>query len=180
MANKILYQIVGRYMDGKEVTGYHLQSMDTGKNGRYTREQVAFLVGKGQVTNCQGQIYQDKLILRGIGVSLDDLPVKQENGEVSRTAIVGKVRKGATAADVMTQFVIVGCITNGRNTVGYIIRNAAGQTKQISREDALRLSKDGKVGNARVQEYNGRILLRGVGVNLNELPVTQVNKPKEV
>lgn len=167
-------------MDGKEVTGYHLQSMDNGKAGRYTREQVAFLVGKGQVTNCQGQIYQDKVILRGVGMSLDDLPVQQENGTLSRTAIVGKVRKGATAADVMTQFVIVGCITNGRNTVGYIIRNAAGQTKQISREDALRLSKDGKVGNARVQEYNGRILLRGVGVNLNELPVTQVNKPKEV
>lgn len=49
MAARITYQIVGRYMDGKEVTGYHLQSMDTGKSGRHTREQVVFLVGKGQI-----------------------------------------------------------------------------------------------------------------------------------
>ena len=178
MAARITYQIVGRYMDGKEVTGYHLQSIDTGKSGRYTREQVVFLVGKGQIQNCSGQIYQDKVILRGVGMSLDDLPVQQENGTLSRTDGVGKIRKGATAADVMTQFIIVGSLVSGRNTVGYVIRNAAGQTKQISREDALRLAKDGRIGNARVQEYNGRILLRGVGVNLNELPITQTNQPK--
>ena len=111
-------------------------------------------------------------------MSLDDLPVQQENGTLSRTDGVGKIRKGATAADVMTQFIIVGSLVSGRNTVGYVIRNAAGQTKQISREDALRLAKDGRIGNARLQEYNGRILLRGVGVNLNELPITQTNQPK--
>ena len=61
MAAKILYQIVGRYMNGSEVTGYHLQSMETGKQGKYTKEQTIFLVGRGQVTNCSGQIYQDKL-----------------------------------------------------------------------------------------------------------------------
>ena len=43
-------------MDGKEVTGYHLHSMETGKSGRYSRDQVAYLVGRGQVTNCEGQI----------------------------------------------------------------------------------------------------------------------------
>lgn len=52
MANKIQYSIVGRYMNGTEVTGYHLQSIETGKAGKFTREQVIFLVGRGQVTNC--------------------------------------------------------------------------------------------------------------------------------
>lgn len=170
MANRITYQIVGRYMNGNEVTGYHLQSMETGKSGRYTREQVVFLVGKGQIQNCTGQIYQDRVVLRGVGMGLDDLPVKQENGDIQRTESVGKVRKGATAADIMTQFLIVGAVVNGRNTTGYVIKNSGGQTKKISREEALQLAKLGRIGNARVQEYNGRVLLRGVGVNLNELP----------
>lgn len=175
MANKVQYQIVGRYMDGKEVTGYHLQSIEAGKSGRYTKEQVAFLVGRGQVTNCQGQIYKDKLLLRGVGVQLDDLPVKQENGELSRTDGVGKVHKGASTADVMTQFLIVGTIVNGRSTVGYVIKNSGGQTKKIDRETTLNLAKSHKLGNARVQEQNGRTVLRGVGVNLNELPSMKVD-----
>ena len=43
-AKRTQYQIVGRYMDGKEVTGYHLQSLDTGKSGKYNKEKFsAFL-----------------------------------------------------------------------------------------------------------------------------------------
>lgn len=175
MANRVEYQIVGRYMDGKEVVGYHLQSMDSGKSGRYTREQIAFLVGRGQVTNCQGQIYQDKLILRGVGMNLDDLPVKQENGDLTRTDSIGKVRKGTSAADAMTQFILVGAIVSGRNTVGYVIRNSAGQTKQISRDETINLAKNGRLGNATVQEYGDRIILRGLGTNLNKLPIIQAN-----
>lgn len=170
MANKIQYSIVGRYMNGTEVTGYHLQSIETGKAGKYTREQVVFLVGRGQVTNCQGQIYQDKVILRGVGMSLDDLPVKQESGELQRTSNIGKVRRGTSAEDAMTQFLIVGSIVNGRSTIGYVIRNSGGQTKKIDRETALNLAKNNRLGNARVQEYNGKIILRGVGTNLSDLP----------
>lgn len=170
MASRVEYQIVGRYMDGKEVTGYHLQSMESGKAGRYTREQVAYLVGRGQVTNCSAQIYQDKLLLRGVGMSLDDLPVQQENGGLSRTDNIGKVRKGTSAADAMTQFMLAGTIVNGRNTVGYVIKNSAGQTKNINRATLIELARGGRIGNARVQESNGKLILRGVGVNLNELP----------
>lgn len=170
MAARINYQIVGRYMNGKEVTGYHLQSMDSGKSGRYTREQVAFLVGRGQVTNCEGQIYQDKLLLRGVGISLDSLPVKQENGGLSRTDGIGRVKNGTTAADAMTQFMITSAIVSGRNVIGYVIRNAGGQTKNINRETTLKLAKEGRIGNARVQESNGKYILRGVNTNLNELP----------
>ena len=96
-AKRTEYQIVGRYMNGSEVTGYHLQSIEQGKSGRYTREQVVYLVGRGQVTNCTGQIYQDKVILRGNGMSLDDLPVKYEDGDTRNMDKVGKVRRGTSA-----------------------------------------------------------------------------------
>lgn len=173
-AKRTEYQIVGRYMNGSEVTGYHLQSIEQGKSGRYTREQVVYLVGRGQVTNCTGQIYQDKVILRGNGMSLDDLPVKYEDGDTRNMDKVGKVRRGTSAEQAMEQFLIVGTIKNGRNTVGYIIQNAGGAQKEISRDILLRLTAENKIGNARIQNYQGKSILRGVNVNLDELPCKQV------
>lgn len=173
MAKRINYQIVGRYMDGQEVTAYHLQSIETGKSGRYSREQVCYLVGRGQITNCDGQIYKDKVLLRGVGISLESLPVKQENGALSRTENLGKVRKGASAADAMTQFILTHAIVQGRNTVGYVVSNAGGGTNKISRAQLLSLAKAGRIGNARYQESNGKPILRGVGINLNQLPTVQ-------
>lgn len=174
---RLEYQIVGRYMDGKEVTGYHLQCLSNGKNDKYTKEQVCFLVGRGQVSNCSGQIYQDKVLLRGVGISLEDLPVQQEKGGISRTDGVGKVRKGASAADVMTQFMLTHAIVSGRNTIGYIVSNAGGGTAKISRAQLLELAKAGRIGNARYQESNGKPILRGVGgVNLNQLPTVSAEE----
>jgi len=173
-AQRVQYQIVGRYMDGKEVVAYHLQSLSTGKEGKFNRDQVAFLVGRGQITNCEGQIYKDKVLLRGVGISLDSLPVEQEDGSLSRTGNIGHVRRGASAKDAMTQYIIVGCLTKGRNTVGYVIQNAGGGQKKIPRNQLLELAKAGKIGNARVQMYQGRMILKGVNCNLNELPSEEI------
>lgn len=169
-AKRTEYHIVGRYMDGKEVTAYHLQSLDTGKAGRYTREQVAYLVGRGQVTNCEGQIYQDKLLLRGKGISLEDLPVQQENGDLSRTDNLGKIRRGTNTNDALTQVMIVGSIVRGRNVLGYVIQNAGGGQAKVERDRLIELARAGRVGNARVQMYNGKPILKGVDCDLSQLP----------
>lgn len=179
-APRVQYQIVGRYMDGKEVIAYHLQSLDTGKQGKYSRDQVAFLVGRGQITNCEGQIYKDKVLLRGVGISLDSLPVQQEDGSLSRTGNIGHVRRGKTAQDAMTQYMIVGTITQGRSTVGYVIQNAGGGQAKISRAKLLELAKAGQIGNARVQMYQGKPILKGVNCNLNELPTQQVQEAQGI
>jgi len=176
MAKRTEYQIVGRYMDGKEVTAYHLQSIDTGKSGRYTRDQVAFLVGRDQITNCTAQIYQDKLILRGNGMSLDDLPVQYEDGGTRNTEQLGKIRKGTTMPQAMEQFLIVGTIKSGRNTVGYVIQNAGCGIKKVKRQQVIELAQQGKLGNARVQMYNGKPLLRGINCNLDELPCETISE----
>ena len=170
-AKRAEYQIVGRYMDGKEVTAYHLQSIDTGKSGRYTREQVAYLVGRGQITNCIGQLYQDKVILRGNGMNLDDLPVQYEDGKSRNMDKLGRVKKGTDVADAMTQFMIIGTIKSGRNVVGYVIQNAGCGVKRIKRQQLLELAEAGRIGNARVQNYKGRTILRGINCNIDELPV---------
>lgn len=170
-AKRVEYQIVGRYMDGKEVTAYHLQSIDTGKAGKYSREQVAYLVGRGQVTNCSGQIYQDRVLFRGVGCSLDDLPVQQEDGTLSRLSGVGHVRKGTSNEDAMTQVMLAGRIVRGRNVLGYIVKNAGGATATVNKDRLLELAKNGRIGNARVQNYAGKQILKGVNCNLQELPI---------
>lgn len=175
---RVQYQIVGRYMDGTSVTGYQMQSIETGKSGKFTREQAAFLVGRGQVTNCDASIYQDKVIFKGIGVSLESLPIIRD-GKVSNTDRIGHVRKDVTPEQAVNQLMISGVIVSGRNTVGYVIRNAGGQEKKIKREDCLKLASQNRLGNARIQNYNGKVILRGVGVNLNELPVINVGKENQ-
>lgn len=176
MANKIMYTIVGRYMDGKEVTGYHLIAEDRGNSGFYTKEQVYFLVGRGQVVNCSGQIFKDKVLLRGIGVDLNTLPVKQVNGGLSRTESIGKIRRGTTDEQAMSQIMIVQAIVNGQNTVGYVLENAGKVRRPANRATVLQMAEAGRIGNARVQRANGKIILRGVGTNLNELPTVPVSQ----
>lgn len=175
---RVQYQIVGRYMDGTSVTGYQMQSIETGKSGKFTREQAAFLVGRGQVTNCDASIYQDKVIFKGIGVSLESLPIIRD-GKVSNTDRIGHVRRDVTPEQAVNQLMISGVIVSGRNTVGYVIRNAGGQEKKIKREDCLKLASQNRLGNARIQNYNGKVILRGVGVNLNELPVINIGKENQ-
>ena len=170
MANKHSYQIVGRYMSGKEVTAYHLHDLSDGKSGKYSKDAVCLLIGKGQITNCSAQIYQGKVVLRGEGISLDNLPTKQENGDLTKTDSIGKIRRGTTTADAMTQLMLTKVIVNGRNILGYVVANAGGGTSNIPRQQVFELAKAGRIGNARFQESNGRPILRGVGINLNDLP----------
>lgn len=169
-AKRTMYQMVGRYMAGKEVVAYHLQSLETGKSGRYTKEQIAYLVGRGQITNCEGQIYQDKVLLRGKGISLEDLPVQQVNGSLSRTDSIGKIRRGVTGDEAMTQLMIVGSIVRGRNVLGYVVQNAGGGRTKMSRADVIELARNHRVGNARVQMYNNNPILKGDGTDLSQLP----------
>lgn len=179
MAVKLEYQIVGRYMDGSEVVGYHLHCLSNGKSARYTREQVAFLVGRNQVTNCTGQIYQDKLLLRGVGMSLDSLPVQQvqqQDGSLTRAEGLGRIKRGTSAANAMTQLMVCKAIVNGRYTVGYVVKNAGGGMANISRDKMIELAKAGRIGNVRYQDNNGKPILRGIDINLNELPTIQASE----
>lgn len=80
MAVKQQYNIVGRYInedDARDIVGYHLKNLDGTKQGKYSIEQVAFLVGKDQVLNCTAQLYKDKVLFRGKGISLESLPIQK-------------------------------------------------------------------------------------------------------
>ena len=173
-AKRIEYQIVGRYKDGKEVTDYHLQSIDTGKSGRFSKELVCYLAGRGQITNCTAQIYKDQVILRGNGMSLDDLPIINEDGALKNADGLGKVRKGTSAIEAIEMFNIVGIVKSGRSIAGYVLQNAGCGIKKFKRPQVIEMAKAGKIGNARVQMSNGREILRGIDCKLDELPTEKI------
>ena len=89
---------------------------------------------------------------------------------LSRTDNIGKVRRGTSASDAMEQFLIVGTIKSGRNTVGYVIQNAGCGLKRVKRQQVIELAKAGKIGNARVQMYKGAPILKGVNCDISQLP----------
>ncbi len=168
--NKESYTIVGRYMNGREVSGYHIVGGLEQSGRRITRELLIHLVSRGKIDNCTIQVYNNDIILRGKGISLNDLPIFDEKaGELRNTGNLGEV-KTKTSTDKLEQVMITARIMINNKCVGYEVTNVGGVTKRISRRDVLTLAGDKRIGNARTQQYNGKTLIRGVGVELNQLP----------
>lgn len=116
-AKRIEYEIVGRYMNGKEVTGYHLKALNADKECKYTREQTCLLVGREQVTNCAGQLYQNKVLLRGKGINLDNLPIMNDpiKGEKTKDGNNSQT-KGTQKPKEKPQKIICNAIMKGLTT----------------------------------------------------------------
>lgn len=178
---RINYQIVARKMDSTKVVGYYIESIENNKKALMTKEQICYLVGRGQITNCTAQIYKNDILLRGKGISLEDLPIIDSDGTLKNSDGLGKVKKGTSAEDAIGQYLIVGVLKSGNNVAGYMIQNAGCGTKRVSKKELYTLVQNGKIGNARIQNYNGKQILRGVGIKLEDLPSKTVGiKSKDV
>lgn len=165
------YQIVGRYMNGKNVVGYDIKNNETGKVIKCSKNQVFYLVGSEQITNCTGQIYGTSVILRGKGMSLDDLPVKVvplkevKSEELQVNNEQSKVTNKKTITTVYKQ---------GRNVIEVDLTSSEGTVEKCSYANLIERARNGEIANARAQKYQDRYILRGVGCNLSELPVVQL------
>lgn len=165
------FALVGRYMEGNEVVGYHLTDLENNQGKRYSREQMCFLVGAGRVENCGGQLNKDEVIIRGKnGLEINSLPVVKRDGSLSRSEAMGPMRKSVPVQQALEQYIAVRAVTQGRNTVGYILRNAAGLERYVVRSKVIEMASKGRIRNLRVQSYGNKPLLRGDGSNLNNLP----------
>lgn len=88
------YKLVGRYLNGNDTKYYGLVSEDD-KQVKYTSEQMAFMVGRGQVVNVGAQIYQGKLLFRGQNCDIKSLTTIQlrkdkDTGKIVTTPVVKK------------------------------------------------------------------------------------------
>lgn len=168
------YSVVGRYMTGPEVTGYQLISDTSTESKKYSKEALAFLIGKGAVVNCDAQIYNGNIVLRGVGIQINTLPiVSDKDGKISNAEKLGKPKRNETTDDTLSKSMIIGRVekelADGRRVIGYVIMNAGGVKRVINKDELINLTQSNRIGNARVQNYNGKTLLRGIGIDLRNL-----------
>lgn len=163
--NDIKYMIVGKYVEVKDdkekVVGFQVRQNDGSEDKKYSVEEVAFLIGTGDVVNCSGFVNDStgEFVFRGVG----NLPVVGE--DITKTSMRAKAAAGAIVKLVHNDNDI-------RNIVAYQIKTPSGRIQVMSRESVVKLAKEGLLANARVQMANGKVILRSVdkSVKLTDLP----------
>lgn len=182
----ITYRVVGRYMDGQKLTGYHLVGSD-GSQLPVNKERTIFMISSGKIENMriQSDTSSDKngIIIRGKGVNLNNLPVYDERkqtfrgDDASQSVATNKVQpKKDSGFNAMGQFEITARIMKGTQCIGYVVIDGSGAQSKFSRKKILEIGLKKMLKNAEVQKFTKdgqetQFILRGSGCNLSELPI---------
>jgi hypothetical protein len=189
MENRMQYTVVGKRTNGRQITGYYIMDPRSSKSALYSKEVLAYLVGKGMLSNCTAQIYKGKILFRGVGESLDNLPTINENGV--REDNGQSTSNGSTVKNVTKKgYRIVALVVNEKKVVGYYVipdsgmeqqlgQNGTSRVAPLSKAKAVVLAKNGMITNATVVEINGKRTLRGVGCELLKLRRIDFNSIRE-
>ena len=160
--------VIGRCMDGVKVVGYVAMDNSTKDKIYFNKEQFQNLVIHKKVLNCTGQVYEDKIVIKGVNCQL---------ARLQRYDLNGNKINNINTEDKTNKLEIIGKITDSKEVIGYrimYISNGQIKHKDLRRQTVLDLAKDKKIKNARVQMSNNRILLRGVNCDLSKLPSIQL------
>lgn len=178
------YRVVGRYMDGHKVIGYHLMCPD-GSQMRVTKGRAIALITEGKIENMRIQTDSSSeyggIIIRGNGVNLNTLPVYNEkSGEYnSRSSTISGAANKNTSENPMGQLEVVGKIMREKSLMGYCIKDASGAISKMHKADVLKLALQKRVSNVAVQRLTKdgvtNYILRGVGCNLKEIPIIRID-----
>lgn len=162
------YEITGRIVDGVKVIGYILLNrLNNQKEIRYTNDVKSLAINKN-IYNCSAQVYDGKIILKGINCKLSQLDKYDINGNKIDKQI--KNNKKQNKPNIM----IVGRIMDNRNIIAYVVKYIKdSQVREISleKDKVIELASKGKIINATTQMLDGKIILRGLGDNLSKLPL---------
>ena len=173
------YKLVRRYMNGTDTVYYGLVSSD-GIERRFTEEQTYYLVGRNCVINVTGQLYRDKVLLRGNGVDIRSLPVVQlSKNENSRTRNTDNTKTPETKPSYDLKIVEV--IKDDRQTT-YKIVDIHGRTAIVNEEILYKYVSQNCVINARLTNCTGKITLRlkdDIPVTVNKSNTTQKVKDNQ-
>lgn len=95
---RTMYTLVNKYKEGKEVVAYELQAEGAEGTKRVTVDQMAYFVGRGVVTGVTAQIYNGKLLYRGVGDSIGSKEATQLKTKTSKLAATKTADEVAAAA----------------------------------------------------------------------------------
>lgn len=124
------YKLIGRYMNGKDTIYYVLVSED-GKEMHYSEEQMAFLVGREQVVNVSAQLYKNKILFRGVGCNINELPIRQINEHVTKNTNKCNIPEKAVRNKCNIIESISICIDKAINSGKYILYDEFSISKKI-------------------------------------------------
>lgn len=177
LTSGVKYSVVGRYMTGSTVSGYHLLGDDDSQVS-VPKSRLIYLVGQGVVSNCRVQMFNNSPLLRGKGINLQYLPIYDETRkQMKNTQDTNGVKpKNSDPNSVFGQLTVLKRIMCGNACVGYLVQNAAGVQKRLSRGKVIEMATERQIGNARAQKCNDGIILRGVGIELDKLPTIYVDR----
>lgn len=166
----ITYSVVGRYMVGSKVSGYHIVGSD-GSNKQITKNQLIRLVYKGCISNCRVQMCNDYPILRGKGIDLGKLPTYNEANQ--QVKVGDSLINIGDPNKVFGQLIIKAKLIENGNIVGYMVEDISGTKKKLSTSRVLELALENQIGNAKISDRD-KPTLEGVGIDLSDLPEIHV------
>lgn len=182
-----VYRVVGRYMTGSTVSGYHLVGID-GSQVKASKDRAIYMIGRGLIENMRVQSSESGVIVRGKGVNLNMLPVYDLNKDAFRdnkysqdAANTNVQPKKDSGINPMGQMEITKRIMYKTTCLGYMVKDRSGKEIKLSRDKVIELAVQRLISNATVQKYTDRstgktrLILRGAGSDLTELPALIVD-----
>ena len=164
------YEIVGRITDKTSVVAYMLLDRENNTTGMVEKAIVEQLALNKQIYNCNAQIYNNTVNLKGINCKLSKLPRYTVEG-----AIIEEVEKPKQKCKADLR--LVGKIQSGKTVTKYLlinINNPQGYL-ELDRNMVIQLAKAGRIANVKSQMNGGEAMLRGTsGFNMNQLKTIQI------
>ena len=160
------YELVGRVTKGTSVVAYIVKDKATNKISQMEKGVVEQLALNKQIYNCNAQIYNNLVNLKGINCRLNQLPKYDNYGQKLGT----DDNKKQASADLK----LIGKIQCGREVQEYVVIyvDDPENKMKIPRDMVLRLAQEGRIINAKSQMNGNSIMLRGTsGNNLAHLEV---------
>lgn len=140
------YSVVGRYMSGNRVYGYHILGAD-GTQLKVSKDAFIDMVEQGLVVNCKVQQVNNEKILRGNGINILELPIYKDQ--------VGlKIKKKEKGEQVVKnpisskRFRITNLIRSNDEVIGFEVVSDLGEHKKLSKNNVAKLLEQGMIINA--------------------------------
>ena len=151
-----IYKIVGRYMDGVSIVGYHLIDAN-GNSDKVSKKDVEKLAGAGLIANCTIVEYEGSNYIRGIGIKISEIPVMN----------IRNTNNLNTKSNLMIKCKIL----SGDRLIGYGVVDIHGKEYKLSKEKIWQLAREKSIVNAAAQVVNNQKRLVGLGIELSKLPI---------
>lgn len=181
------YRVVGRYMNGANVSAYHLMGND-GSQLAVTKERAIYMVGKGLIDNLRIQTDAEKgVILRGKGINLLSLPVYDEKKNEIRQGYARQGQETTAHVSNLQECRITYQIRSDSTCIGYVVEDASGKSLKLRMDKVVEMAQQGIVTNATAVKkpgsvdangvvQPGKFFLRGTnGTDLSKLPVIMID-----